>query len=148
MSAPRPTLTGLAAYGGPERVAHYAPGPGGLAGEKVWCLCAARDGSLWIGYQEGFGASRLAHGELTHFGTGNGLCDANVWAIAEGDPGVVWFATQGGLGRFDGRRWSRFDAAEGVALWPLLLRRWLAGTGAPPVEQNAHRRAAAREAGR
>ena len=35
-----------------------------------------------------------------------------------------------------------------VALWPLLLRRWLAGTGAPPVEQNAHRRAAAREAGR
>lgn len=28
-----------------------------------------------------------------------------------------------------------------VAFWPLLLRRWLAGTGLP-VESNAHRRAA------
>ncbi|MEO1366432.1 MAG: hypothetical protein AAFX50_04605 [Acidobacteriota bacterium] len=31
-----------------------------------------------------------------------------------------------------------------VALWPLLLRRWVAGTGTPPTENNAHRRAAAR----
>ena len=28
-----------------------------------------------------------------------------------------------------------------VALWPLLLRRWRAGGGEPPVECNAHRRA-------
>lgn len=31
-----------------------------------------------------------------------------------------------------------------VALWPLLARRWLAGRGGPPVERNAHRRAARR----
>ena len=30
-----------------------------------------------------------------------------------------------------------------VALWPLLLRRWLGGATAPPIETNAHRRAAA-----
>jgi len=29
-----------------------------------------------------------------------------------------------------------------VALWPWLLRRWLAATGEPPVERNAHRRVA------
>jgi hypothetical protein len=29
-----------------------------------------------------------------------------------------------------------------VALWPLLLRRWLGGATAPPIETNAHRRAA------
>jgi hypothetical protein len=34
-----------------------------------------------------------------------------------------------------------------IALWPLLLRRWLAGRGVPPVESNAHRRAAARREG-
>ena len=28
-----------------------------------------------------------------------------------------------------------------VALWPLLLRRWLAGRGEPPLESTAHRRA-------
>lgn len=30
-----------------------------------------------------------------------------------------------------------------IALWPLLLRRWIAGS-APPVERNAHREAANR----
>lgn len=35
-----------------------------------------------------------------------------------------------------------------VALWPLLMRRWLVGSGAPPVETNAHRREAAKESGR
>ena len=38
-----------------------------------------------------------------------------------------------------------------VAFWPLLLRRWIAGA-APPIEANAHRRAAqavrAKEPGR
>jgi hypothetical protein len=30
-----------------------------------------------------------------------------------------------------------------IALWPLLLQRWFGGVTAPPVESNAHRRAAA-----
>jgi hypothetical protein len=33
-----------------------------------------------------------------------------------------------------------------VALWPMLLRRWLGGASGPPIETNAHRRAAARAA--
>jgi hypothetical protein len=31
-----------------------------------------------------------------------------------------------------------------AVLWPVLLRRWLRGDRTPPVERNAHRRAAAR----
>ncbi len=117
------TLKGLAAYEGGGRLSQYTPETGGLPGEKVWCLCAARDGSLWIGYQSEHGASRLARGEVTHFDVEDGLCDGNVWSIAEGRPGVFWFATQSGLSRFDGRRWSCFRAEEelGVApIWPLL----------------------------
>lgn len=34
-----------------------------------------------------------------------------------------------------------------IAFWPLLARRWLDGAGAPPEENNPHRRAA-REASR
>ncbi len=30
-----------------------------------------------------------------------------------------------------------------IALWPWLLRRWRRAAGSPPVESNAHRRAAA-----
>lgn len=29
-----------------------------------------------------------------------------------------------------------------AAFWPLLLKRWMSGTGEPPVERNAHRDAA------
>ncbi len=34
-----------------------------------------------------------------------------------------------------------------ILLWPLLMPRWLASTGEPPVERTAHRLAAARKPG-
>ena len=34
-----------------------------------------------------------------------------------------------------------------IALWPILLRRWLAGQRVPPEERNPHRLAAARRGG-
>ncbi|HEX5136695.1 MAG TPA: hypothetical protein VFY93_06970 [Planctomycetota bacterium] len=132
------TLKGLASYDGPGRVTYYLPDlqspepeePAGetrevrkLLGEKVWCLCAARDGALWIGYQLTPGASRLTAEGIEHFDVDDGLCDANVWSIAEGKPGVFWFATGAGLSRYDGLRWSCFRNEEGLGeetIWPLL----------------------------
>ncbi len=117
------TLKGLAAYEGQDRVVPYTPETHGLLGEKVWCLCAARDGSLWIGYQQTPGVSRLAHGAIEHFDVDDGLCDGSVWSIAEGKPGVLWFATGSGLSRYDGLAWSSFRNEEGLgeeAIWPLL----------------------------
>ncbi len=132
------TLKGLAAYDGPGLVTHYLPAlrspepgvPSGqtrevrtLLGEKVWCLCAARDGALWIGYQLSPGASRLTADGVEHFDVDDGLCDGNVWSIAEGRPGVFWFATGAGLSRYDGLRWSCFRNEEGLGeetIWPLL----------------------------
>jgi ligand-binding sensor domain-containing protein len=116
------TLKGLAAYEG-ARVVRYVAGEPGLLGEKVWCLCAARDGALWIGYQQTPGVSRLAHGIFTHFDVDDGLCDGSVWSITEGKPGVLWFATGSGLSRYDGIVWSSFRNEEGLgeeAIWPLL----------------------------
>ena len=34
-----------------------------------------------------------------------------------------------------------------IALWPLLLGRWVRGASGPPLESNAHRRAASRRSG-
>lgn len=55
-----------------------------------------------------------------------------------------------GAGRIDpaaaeGTRGFRILILPGViALWPVLARRWLRGTGKPPPERNAHRDAARR----
>jgi ligand-binding sensor domain-containing protein len=119
------TLDGLAAYDGKGRMRQFDPKTSDLRGEKVWCLSAARDGSLWLGYQNERGVSRLARGEFRHYDVEDGLCDGNVWSIVEGRPGVLWFATRNGLSRFDGRRWSCFRNEEGlkdVPIWPLLPR--------------------------
>jgi hypothetical protein len=116
------TLKGLAAYEGQDRVVPYTPAQGLLA-ERVWCLCAARDGALWIGYQRMPGVSRLAQGKIEHFDVDDGLCDGSVWSIAEGRPGILWFATGAGLSRYDGLVWSCFRNEEGLgeeAIWPLL----------------------------
>jgi hypothetical protein len=58
----------------------------------------------------------------------------------------------GGVQRIDpmarGAGWGfRLLIAPGATLfWPLLLLRWAAGSMAPPVESNAHRRLARRPA--
>jgi len=172
------TLKGLAAYEGPDRVTHYvaesyddeSPWPPqsprevrALLGEKVWCLCAARDGSLWVGYQQTPGVSRIAPEGIEHFDVDDGLCDGEVWSIAEGEPGVFWFATGAGLSRFDGVRWSCFRNEEGLGeetIWPLLPLEdgslWMGTLGnglvhldprddAPPQTSFRHERYEARE---
>lgn len=115
------TLEGLAAFDG-KRLVRY--GAETLAGAKAWCLCAARDGSLWVGYQTGgLGVSRLARGVVRHYHRDDGLGHPDVWSIVEAERGVFWFATEGGLSRHDGKRWSHFDARDGLPaapLWPLL----------------------------
>lgn len=48
-------------------------------------------------------------------------------------------------GAREGTRGFRMIVFPGVvALWPLLLLRWRSGRSEPPVESNAHRRAAGR----
>ena len=69
------------------------------------------------------------------------------WYAAAGILFAVPFATKG-IERIDplgaGSPWSfrLLIVPAAVLFWPLLLLRWAAGSIAPPVEVNAHRRAA------
>jgi hypothetical protein len=69
------------------------------------------------------------------------------WYAAAGIVFAVPFTVRG-VGRIDpaasAAPWSfRLLIVPGtVVFWPLLLLRWAAGSVAPPVELNAHRRAA------
>lgn len=48
------------------------------------------------------------------YGPEEGLGNPNVEAIAEDPAGFLWFATEGGLYRFEGRRFRRFGPGEGL----------------------------------
>jgi signal transduction histidine kinase/ligand-binding sensor domain-containing protein len=71
---------------------------------NITALTRLADGSLWIGFYYG-GASVLHNGHLQHFRAGSDFPGGMVFAFAQVDSGL-WAATEGGLARFDGKRWS------------------------------------------
>src|SRR5712691_193386 len=44
-----------------------------LPARRVWALCAARDGSLWVGFTTPGGISRIKDGVVINYNDSNGL---------------------------------------------------------------------------
>src|SRR6266702_8850814 len=63
---------------------------------SVFCLLAARDGSLWIG-TEGSGLLHYEKGVFTAFGQGQGLTDMFVRTLAQDSDGNIWAGTNNGV---------------------------------------------------
>lgn len=61
----------------------------------ITTITKSRDGSLWTGTFNN-GMSHYVNGRFTHYNTGNGLPNNNVWAIEENNDGTLWIATLGG----------------------------------------------------
>src|SRR5579871_1655816 len=82
----------------------------------VW---AARDGSLWIGSDQGL--FRWYRNRMEHYGLAEGLSDIHVQSLREDRSGVLWIGTlRGGLHSFsNGRLSGPFGAADGVAVGEL-----------------------------
>ncbi len=52
-------------------------------------------------------------GAWAGYTTGDGLADLWVSAIAVAPDGAVWFGTEGGVSRFDGKKWTTYRVADG-----------------------------------
>jgi len=103
---------------------------------------AAGDGSLWFRIEHQ-GLYRLKNGELTRFGTGEGLTGKQLWSLAVDPRGMPWVGDAAELQQWNGRRFDRVVATPGPALciaWPkdglavgtlngLLLRAGTSGSG-------------------
>lgn len=104
----------------------------GLADDYVYSILPASDGSLWLG-SRGHGVTRCtlqAGGQLGNcrtFSAADGLGHDAVRAIVEDRDGTLFFATRGGgLARFDGDRFTRLRATDGLPgddLYALLVSR-------------------------
>jgi ligand-binding sensor domain-containing protein/signal transduction histidine kinase len=77
-------------------------------------LLAARDGSLWIGTDDGL--FRWADGRMTHFDRASGLSDLNIRALFQDRDGTIWIGTLfGGLHTYkDGVLSRGYGPADGV----------------------------------
>jgi len=82
--------------------------PGAVAGHQhsqaVWSLCAARDGSLWIGFGSG-GVGRLQNGRVIRYSSEEGAPEGGILSIVEDSTGVIWAGGQYAFGRFENGAW-------------------------------------------
>lgn len=63
----------------------------------------------------GTGATAMENGNFWHYGVDQGLPQSQVRVIHQDPAGYLWVGTQGGLGRYNGREFTRFTSAEGLA---------------------------------
>jgi signal transduction histidine kinase/ligand-binding sensor domain-containing protein len=84
-----------------------------LVSSQVTSLCAARDGSLWIGYESG-GISHLVAGALINYDISDGYVASNTTNIVEARDGTIWTASPNGLMHFSNGKWVLAGAANGL----------------------------------
>jgi signal transduction histidine kinase/ligand-binding sensor domain-containing protein len=77
-----------------------------LPGPSALSLCAARDGSLWIGFGSG-GISQLSHGRLKNYSPAEGAPNGGILSIVEDRNGAIWAGGSYGFGKFENGKWRR-----------------------------------------
>lgn len=85
----------------------------GLPHDCVWALHRDNDGTLWIGTMGG-GLTQLAGGRMRSWNRSDGMASALVSGLMRAADGTLWMATDLGVTRFDGERFTNYGAAEAV----------------------------------
>jgi len=111
------TTGGLARFDGSHFVVFDRENTPAFLENSVFCLLAARDGSLWIG-TEGSGLLRYQNGTFIRFDHSSGLTDMFVRTLAQDSAGKIWVGTNNGVFRLDpasvAPRIERVDATGNV----------------------------------
>ena len=90
----------------------------GIVAVPIRGVVPERDGTLWVGYLEALGLSRLQgsrnHWRHTHFSRQNGLASDRGWFVGRDTRGWIWHGSGNGADVFDGRIWRHFGRGEGL----------------------------------
>ncbi|MCC6365204.1 MAG: response regulator [Bryobacterales bacterium] len=93
----------------------------GLLSERVVFLTVGPDDSVWIGYGNYAGVSRLKQegGKLlaSHYNRSNVLFSNDICLLETGARGWIWVGTDNGLDVFNGERWRHISTHDGL-VWP------------------------------
>ena len=92
----------------------------GLNRNCVTHVAETPDGSIWVGYCEDVGISRLRFGgkrpSVEHFTRRNGLSSDFTLFLGVDRSGELWFGGDNGVSVFDGSKWRQYDQADGL-IW-------------------------------
>lgn len=113
---------------GSRGLAHYCQGrwqrwttAHGLKTNYVGYVAEAGDGSVWVGYREALGLSRIrfqSHGlEIRHFTREDGLRSDQAIFVGVDRRGWIWYGTDNGVDVYDGESWRHYGTGEGL-IWP------------------------------
>jgi ligand-binding sensor domain-containing protein len=96
------------------RFQHVTQSSGGsaLPARSAAALAASSQGGIWAGFSGAGGVARILRGVTTHYSPADGA-PPGVNALLEDRRGTVWAATDRGLFRYAGSRWSRLTDADG-----------------------------------
>ncbi len=90
----------------------------GIVAVPIRGVVPERDGTIWVGYLEALGLSRLQgshnHWRHTHFSRQNGLASDRGWFVGRDTRGWIWHGSGNGADVFDGRIWRHFGRGEGL----------------------------------
>lgn len=91
-----------------DRVVPYPLTAGEVIDDKfIHILHRARDGTLWIGSNQGF--TSVYEGVVRRFTRQDGLSGADVYSVLEDADGTLWLGTASGLEHFKDGKGRRFD---------------------------------------
>jgi signal transduction histidine kinase/ligand-binding sensor domain-containing protein len=107
------TRDGLVRFDGLQ----FVSGPDGnwpTHGTVVIALVGARDGSLWAGFADVEGVSRLRNGQVTNYGARDGLPEGMITVLLQDREGTLWAGGLGGLSVFRDSAWHRVGSEAGL----------------------------------
>ena len=86
----------------PWRMRGFVP----LPASSVRALWAALDGSIWMGFGESGGVSRMLNGAVRNYGRDDGLPEGAITLLMGEPDGSLWAGNRRGLYRLTGDRWE------------------------------------------
>lgn len=97
----------------PKHVSTYTQ-QDGLTQNTSAALCAAQDGSIWVGVWGG-GLNRIKDGNISAFGKADGLSTDFILSVLESRDGSIWAGSDfgGGLHRFKDGKFTTYGRAAG-----------------------------------
>jgi signal transduction histidine kinase len=96
-----------------EKVERFAPNDL-LSANIILCIFEDREGNLWLG-TESSGLIVLRDETFITYTDRDGLSNDLIRCVFEDSRGVLWIGTNGGLNRFDGKKFAALTAKDGLS---------------------------------